>query len=146
MERLKTGLRFRVPVPSHENFFDLHTNLLRQSARSLPRMVADDFGAAASFETLRFIRRLSRQFFFGFSSRRETLNSRRNTMRLMVRFDRAGASKQVSRWKKQMDHSIRRAVKASRRAIQMSGNGSSYKAERMALKMKKQVLKAASAL
>ena len=67
-------------------------------------------------------------------------------MRLMVRFDRAGASKQVSRWKKQMDHSIRRAVKASRRAIQMSGNGSSYKAERMAPKMKKQVLKAASAL
>ena len=52
----------------------------------------------------------------------------------------------MSRWKKQMDQSIRRAVKASRRAIQMSGNGSSYKAERMALKMKKQVLKAASAL
>ena len=67
-------------------------------------------------------------------------------MRLMVRFDKAGAGKQVSHWKKQMDQSIRRAVKASRRAIQMSGNGSSYKAERMALKMKKQVLKAASAL
>jgi hypothetical protein len=109
-------------------------------------MVADDFGAAASIETLRFIRSLSRWFFFGFSPQRETLNPRRNTMRLMVRFDKAGAGKQVSRWKKQMDQSIRRAVKASRRAIQMSGNGSSYKAERMALKMKKQVLKAASAL
>ena len=66
--------------------------------------------------------------------------------RLMVRLDRAGAAKQVSRWKKRMDHSIRRAVKASRRAIHMSNNGSSYKAERLALKMKREVLKAAAAL
>jgi len=35
----------------HENFFARHTNLLRQFARSLPRMVADDFGTAASFES-----------------------------------------------------------------------------------------------
>lgn len=66
--------------------------------------------------------------------------------RLMVKFDRAGAGRQVSRWKKQMDQSIRRAVKASRRAIHMSGNGSAYKAERMALRMKRQVLKVAAAL
>jgi hypothetical protein len=66
--------------------------------------------------------------------------------RLMVRFDKAGAGKQVSRWKKRMDQTIRRAVKASRRAIHMSSNGSAHKAERMALKMKREVLKAAAAL
>ena len=67
--------------------------------------------------------------------------------RLMVRVDRAGAGQQVSRWKKRMDQSIRRAVKASRRAIHMSnGNGSSFKAVRMAMKMKREVLKAAAAL
>jgi hypothetical protein len=66
--------------------------------------------------------------------------------RLMVRFDRSGAAKQVSRWKKRMDQTIRRAVKASRRAIHMSNNGSSHKAERLALKMKREVMKAAAAL
>ena len=66
--------------------------------------------------------------------------------RLMVRVDRAGAGQQVSRWKKRMDQTIRRAVKASRRAIHMSNNGSSFKAVRMATKMKRQVLKAAAAL
>jgi hypothetical protein len=147
VERLNPGLRFKVPVPSHENFFARHTNLLRQLARSLPRMVATEFGVAASFESPRFIWQFLRSFFFGFSPHRETLNFRRNTMnRLMVRVDRAGAGQQVSRWKKRMDQSIRRAVKASRRAIHMSSNGSSYKAMRMALKMKKEVLKAAAAL
>ncbi|PYN27111.1 MAG: hypothetical protein DMD99_03240 [Candidatus Rokuibacteriota bacterium] len=67
--------------------------------------------------------------------------------RLMVRLDRAGAAKHVSRWKKRMDHSIRRAVKASRRAIHATNNsGSPYKAERMALKTKRAVIKAAMGL
>jgi len=110
-------------------------------------MVAADFGADASFERPRFIWQFLWLFFFGFSPRRETLNFRRNTMnRLMVRVDRAGAGQQVSRWKKRMDQTIRRAVKASRRAIHMSNNGSSFKAVRMATKMKREVLKAAAAL
>ena len=66
--------------------------------------------------------------------------------KLVVKLDRAGAGKHVSRWKRQMDQSIRRAVKASRRAIHMSNNGSSFKAVRMAMKMKREVLKAAAAL
>ena len=67
--------------------------------------------------------------------------------RLMVRFDKAGAGKHVSRWKKRMDHSIRRAVKASRRAIHaMNNSGSLYKAERLALKTKREVIKAAMGL
>jgi hypothetical protein len=46
-----------------------------------------------------------------------------------------------------MDHSIRRAVKASRRAIHATNNsGSPYKAERMALKTKRAVIKAAMGL
>jgi hypothetical protein len=66
---------------------------------------------------------------------------------LTIRFDRAGAGKQVARWKKRMDAAIRRAVKASRRAIHMSNNsGSPYKAARLALKAKKDVLKAAKGL
>ena len=36
--------------------------------------------------------------------------------KLVVKLDRAGAGKHVSRWKRQMDQTIRRAVKASRRA------------------------------
>ena len=36
---------------------------------------------------------------------------------LRIRFGKAGAWKHVSRWKKRMDQTIRRAVKASRRAI-----------------------------
>jgi len=68
-----------------------------------------------------------------------------NTLR--VRFDKAGAGKQVSRWKKQMDHSIRRAVKASRRAIHATHNsGSPHKAERVALKTKRAVIKVAMGL
>ncbi len=67
--------------------------------------------------------------------------------RLMVRFDKAGAGKHVSRWKKRMDHSIRRAVKASRRAIHaMHNSGSPHKAERVALKTKGEVIKAAMGL
>jgi hypothetical protein len=66
---------------------------------------------------------------------------------LMVKFDRAGAGKHVSRWKKRMDHAIRRAVKAGRRAIHTTNNsGSSYKAERLALKAKREVIKAARGL
>ena len=67
--------------------------------------------------------------------------------RLMVRFDKAGAGKHISRWKKRMDHSIRRAVKASRRAIHvMNNSGSPHKAERLALKTKREVIKAAMGL
>ena len=67
--------------------------------------------------------------------------------RLMVRVDRAGAGQQVSRWKKRMDQSIRRAVKASRRAIHATNHSASpHKAERMALKTKKAVVKAAMGL
>ena len=66
---------------------------------------------------------------------------------LMVRFDRAGAGKHVSRWKKRMDHAIRRAVKASRRAIHITNNsGSPHKAERLALKAKREAMKAAKGL
>ncbi|MGH7306935.1 MAG: hypothetical protein ACRELZ_26980 [Candidatus Rokuibacteriota bacterium] len=67
--------------------------------------------------------------------------------KLVVRLDRAGASKHVSRWKKQMDQSIRRAVKASRRAIHATNHSASpHKAERMALRTKRAVLKAAMGL
>ena len=67
--------------------------------------------------------------------------------RLVVKLDRAGAGKHVSRWKRQMDQSIRRAVRASRRAIQATNHSASpHKAERMALKMKKAVVKAAMGL
>jgi len=46
-----------------------------------------------------------------------------------------------------MDQSIRRAVRASRRAIQATNHSASpHKAERMALKMKKAVVKAAMGL
>ena len=66
---------------------------------------------------------------------------------LMVKFDRAGAGKHVSRWKKRMNHTIRRAVKASRRAIHiMSNSGSPHKAERVAQKTKAEVIKAAMGL
>ena len=41
---------------------------------------------------------------------------------LMVKFDKAGAGKHVSQWKKRMDRTIRRAVKASRRAIHTMNN------------------------
>ena len=67
--------------------------------------------------------------------------------RLVVRLDSAGAHKQVSRWKRQMDQSIRRAVKASRRAIHATNHSASpHKAERMMLKTKKAVVKAAMSL
>jgi len=67
--------------------------------------------------------------------------------RLVVRLDRAGAHKQVTRWKRQMDQSIRRAVKASRRAIHATNHSASpHKAERMMLKTKKAVVKAAMGL
>ncbi len=66
---------------------------------------------------------------------------------LMVRFDKAGAGKHVARWKKRMDRAIRRAVKASRRAIHMTNNsGSPHKAARVALKAKREVIKAAKGL
>ena len=66
---------------------------------------------------------------------------------LVVRLDRAGAGKHVGRWKKRMDMAIRRAVKASRRAIHMTNNsGSPHKAARMALKAKRAVMKAAKGL
>jgi hypothetical protein len=66
---------------------------------------------------------------------------------LTIRFERTGAGKQVARWKKRMDAAIRRAVKASRRAIYVANNsGSPHKAARLALKAKKVVLKAAKAL
>jgi hypothetical protein len=46
-----------------------------------------------------------------------------------------------------MDQQIRRAVKASRRAIHATNHSASpHKAERMALKMKKAVVKAAMGL
>ena len=46
-----------------------------------------------------------------------------------------------------MDHSIRRAVKASRGAIHtMHNSGSSHKAERLALRAKREVIKAAKGL
>jgi len=61
--------------------------------------------------------------------------------------DKGGAGKHVSRWKKRMDHSIRRAVKASRGAIHtMHNSGSSHKAERLALRAKREVIKAAKGL
>ena len=67
--------------------------------------------------------------------------------KLVVKLDRAGAGKHVSRWKRQMDQSIRCAVKASRRAIHASNYSASlYKAERIALKTKKAVVKAAMGL
>jgi len=67
--------------------------------------------------------------------------------KLIVKLDRAGAGKHVSRWKRQMDQSIRRAVKASRRAIHATNHSASpNKAERMALKTKKAVVKAAMGL
>lgn len=65
---------------------------------------------------------------------------------LTIRFDRAGARKRVSRWNKQMNTVIRRAVKASRRAIHTSNSGSSHKAERLALKAKRVVIRTANAL
>jgi hypothetical protein len=67
--------------------------------------------------------------------------------KLVVKLDRAGAVKHVSRWKRQMDQSIRRAVKASRRAIHATNHSASpHKAERMAVKTKRAVIKAAMAL
>lgn len=67
--------------------------------------------------------------------------------RLMIRLDRAGAGKQLSQWKKRMDKAIHRAVKASRRAIHMMNNsGSPHKAERLALKAKRDVMRTAKAL
>ena len=67
--------------------------------------------------------------------------------KLVVRLDRAGAGNHVSRWKRQMDQSIRRAVRASRRAIHATNHSASpHKAERVALKMKKAVVKAAMGL
>ena len=67
--------------------------------------------------------------------------------KLVVKLDRAGAGKHVSRWKKQMDQTIRQAVKASRRAIHATNHSASpHKAERMALKTKKAVLRAAMGL
>jgi hypothetical protein len=66
---------------------------------------------------------------------------------LTINFERAGAGKQVARWKKRMDMATRRAVKASRRAIHMSNNGGSpSKAVRLAAKAKKEVIKAAKGL
>ena len=41
---------------------------------------------------------------------------------LTIRFERAGAGKHVARWKKRMDATIRRAVRASRRAIHVANN------------------------
>ena len=67
--------------------------------------------------------------------------------KLIVKLDRAGAVKHVSRWKRQMDQSIRHAVKASRRAIHATNHSASpHKAERMAVKTKKAVIKAAMGL
>ena len=67
--------------------------------------------------------------------------------KLVVKLDKVGAGKHVSRWKRQMDQSIRRAVKASRRAIHATNHSASpHKAERMMLKTKKAVVKAAMAL
>jgi len=66
---------------------------------------------------------------------------------LMIRFGKAGAWKHVSRWKKRMDQTVRRAVKASRRAIHAVNNsGSPHKAERLALRAKREVMKAAKGL
>jgi hypothetical protein len=66
---------------------------------------------------------------------------------LTIRFERAGAGKHVARWKKRMDATIRRAVRASRRAIHLANNsGSPHKAARLALKAKKEVMKAAKGL
>jgi hypothetical protein len=67
--------------------------------------------------------------------------------KLVVKLDKAGAGKHVSRWQRQMYQSIRRAVRASRRAIHATNHSASpHKAERMALKTKKAVLKAAMGL
>ena len=66
---------------------------------------------------------------------------------MTINFERAGATKKLARWKKRMDMTTRRAVKASRRAIHMSNNGGSpYKAVRLAIKAKKEVIKAAKGL
>jgi len=66
---------------------------------------------------------------------------------MTINFERAGAGKKLARWKKRMDMVTRRAVKASRRAIHMSNNGGSpYKAVRLAIKAKKEVVKAAKGL
>lgn len=65
---------------------------------------------------------------------------------LMVKLDRAGARGQVARWRKQMDTAIRRAVKASRRAINMSDSAAATKTERLALKAKRMVVRTANAL
>jgi hypothetical protein len=67
--------------------------------------------------------------------------------KLVVKLDKAGAGKHISRWKRQMDQSIRRAVRASRRAIHATNHSASpHKAERIALKTKQAVLKAAMGL
>jgi hypothetical protein len=66
---------------------------------------------------------------------------------LTINFERSGAGKQVARWKKRMDMVTRRAVKASRRAIHvMNNSGSPAKAVRLALRAKREVMKAATAL
>lgn len=66
---------------------------------------------------------------------------------LTINFERSGAAKQVARWKKRMDMVTRRAAKASRRAIHvMNNSGSPAKAVRLALRAKKEVMKAAKAL
>jgi hypothetical protein len=66
---------------------------------------------------------------------------------LTIRFEKAGAGKHIARWKKRMDAAIRRAVKASRRAVHVATNsGSPAKAARLALKAKREVLKAAKGL
>ncbi len=67
--------------------------------------------------------------------------------KLVVKLDRAGAGKHVSRWKRQMDQSIRRAVKASRRAIHATNySASPHKAARMAMRTKSTVIKTAMGL
>ena len=67
--------------------------------------------------------------------------------KLVVKLDRAGAGKHVSRWKRQVDQTIRRAVRASRRAIHATNHSASpHKAERVMLKTKKAVVKAAMSL
>jgi len=67
--------------------------------------------------------------------------------KLVVKLDRAGAGNHVSRWSTQQEKQNCRAVKASRRAIHASNHSASpHKAERVALKMKKAVVKAAMGL
>src|SRR5438445_261735 len=71
----------------------------------------------------------------------------RQLHKMVVNIDKVGAGKHVSGWKRQMCESIRRAVKASRRAIHATNHSASpHKAERMALKTKKAVVKAAMGL